>query len=198
MGPGSSFLTGNDAADELARRGSLLMLSAITCSLSSLIFRIHSFFSRTGGLLSHRSSLTHKFPRFPSRSLCSLVTLPVFSLVFVSFYLKLCGRSSRNCLLSPSVLSGYNRSPDTRFSRGTMRLMSWPDREHYLHPLQSLVVSFLLFFVSTIPFSRTGGVLSHRSSLTHRFPRSPPRNLCSLVMLAAFSLVYAATDTVFC
>ena len=45
---------------------------------------------------------------------------------------------------------------------------------------------------------RTGGVLSHRSSLTHRFPRFPPRNLCSLVMLAMSSLVNAATDTAFC
>ena len=76
--------------------------------------------------------------------------------------------------------------------------MSWPDRERYSHPLQSLVVSLLLSLVSTLVFSRTGGVLSHRSSSTHRFPRFPPRNLCSLVMLAVFSLVYAATDTAFC
>ena len=41
--PGHSFLPGNDAADELARRGALLALSAIPCSLSSLISRIHSF-----------------------------------------------------------------------------------------------------------------------------------------------------------
>ena len=40
------------------------------------------------------------------------------------FYLKLCGRSGRNCLLSPSVLSGYNGSPDTRFSLGATRLTS--------------------------------------------------------------------------
>ena len=78
--------------------------------------------------------------------------------------------SGRNCLLSPPVLSGYNGSPDTRFSRGTTRLMSWPDGERYLHPPQSLVVSLLLSLVSTLVFSRTGGVLSHRSILTHRFP----------------------------
>ena len=46
-------------------------------------------------------------------------------------------------LLSPSVLSGYNGSPDTRFSRGTTRLMSWPDGERYLRSPQSLVVSLL-------------------------------------------------------
>ena len=64
------------------------------------------------------------------------------------FYLKLSGRFGRNCFLFP-VLSGFNRSPDTRFSRGTTRLMSWPDGERYSCPLQSLVVSFLLSLVST-------------------------------------------------
>ena len=42
--PGHSFLPGNDAADELARRGALLAPSAIPCSLSPLISRIHSCF----------------------------------------------------------------------------------------------------------------------------------------------------------
>ena len=37
-----SFLLGNDAADELARRGALLAPSAIPCSLSPLISRFHS------------------------------------------------------------------------------------------------------------------------------------------------------------
>ena len=40
--PGHSFLPGNDAADELARRGALLVPSAIPCSLFPLISRIHS------------------------------------------------------------------------------------------------------------------------------------------------------------
>ena len=40
--PGHSFLPGNDAADELARRGALLAPSAIPCSLSPLISRIRS------------------------------------------------------------------------------------------------------------------------------------------------------------
>ena len=39
---GHSFLPGNDAADELAKRGALLAPPAIPCSLSPLIFRIHS------------------------------------------------------------------------------------------------------------------------------------------------------------
>ena len=111
--------------------------------------------------------------------------------------LKLCGRSGRNCLLSPPVLSGYNGSPDTCFSQGMTRLTSLPDRERYLRPPQSLVVSLLLSLVSTIVLSRTGGVLSFPSILTHRSPRFPLRNLCSLVMLAVSSLVFAATDTAF-
>ena len=69
--------------------------------------------------------------------------------------------------------------------------MSWPDRELCLRPLQSLVVSFLFTLVFTLLFYRTGGVLSDRNSSTSRFPRFPPRNLCSLVTLAVFSLVYA-------
>ena len=75
--------------------------------------------------------------------------------------------------------------------------MSWPDGEGYSCPLQSLVVSLLLSLVSTLVFSRTGCVLSHRSSLTHRLPRFSQRNLCSYVTLALSSLVYAATNTAF-
>ena len=77
------------------------------------------------------------------------------------------------------MLSGYNGSPDSRFFRGTTRLISWSDVKHSSCPLQSLVVSLLLSLVSTLVFSRTGGVLSHRNSLTHKFLRFPPRNLCS-------------------
>ena len=58
-------------------------------------------------------------------SFCLTLVLssPPCSLLHLSCYLKLCGRSDRNCLLSP-ILSGYNGSPDTRFSRGTTQLMS--------------------------------------------------------------------------
>ena len=134
--------------------------------------------------------------------LFSYLTIVPFSppcpLLHLSSYLKFCGRSGRNCFLSPPVLSGYKGSPDTRFHRGTTRPMSLPDGVRYLRPPLSLVVCLLLSLVSTLVLSRTGAVLSHQNSLTHRFPRFPPRNLCSLVMLAVFSLVYAATDTAFC
>ena len=73
-------------------------------------------------------------------------------------------------LSSPSVLSNYNGSSDTRFSWGMTQLMSWLDGERYLRPLQSLVVSLLLPLISTLVLSWIGGILSHRSSLTHRFP----------------------------
>ena len=62
---------------------------------------------------------------------------------------------------------------------------------------QSLVVSLLLSLVSTLVLSRTGGVLSPQSILTHRFPQFPLGSLCSLVMLAVSSLVFAAMDTAF-
>ena len=119
-----------------------------------------------------------------------VLSLPPCPLLHLSFYLSLYGRSGRNSILSPPVLSGYNGSPDIRFSRGTTRLMSWPDGERYLRALQSLVVSLLLSLVSTLVSSRTGSLLSHQNSSTHRFSQFPLRNLCSLV--------YAATDTAFC
>ena len=59
--------------------------------------------------------------------------------------------------------------------------MSLPDGERCLRPPQSNVVSLLLPLV----FSRTGGVLSLQSILTHRFPQFPLRNLCSLGPLSS-------------
>ena len=123
---------------------------------------------------------------------------PLYPFLHFSFYLKFPGRFGRNCILSSTVISSYNGYPGARFSRGTTQLMSWPDRERYLPPLQSLVFCLLFSLISTLVFSRTGGILSHRNSLTYRFPRFPTRNLCSLVMLAVFSLVFAAMDTAYC
>ena len=116
------------------------------------------------GLGSINKSATSLLLLSDSRFVLTTLSSPPF------FYLILSGRSGRNCLLSPPVLSGYNGSPGTRFSRETTRLMSWPDGERYLRPPQSLVVSLLLSLVSTLVFSRTGGVQSHQSILTHRFP----------------------------
>ena len=72
------------------------------------------------------------------------------------FYLSnLSGRSGRNCFLSALVLSGYNRTSDICFSRGTTWLKNWPNGYSYSCPLQSLAVSFLLSLVSILVFSRT-------------------------------------------
>ena len=74
-------------------------------------------------------------------------SLPPYPLLHLSFYLKLCGRSGMNCLLSPPVLSDCNGSPNTRFCRRMMRLMSWPDGECYscsLSPLISRIHSCLI------------------------------------------------------
>ena len=78
--PGNSFLPGNDADDELARRGALLALSAIHCSLSPLIYCIASspflglaayclikILRHTGSLDFHRVTCASS-----TRSLCSL------------------------------------------------------------------------------------------------------------------------------
>ena len=81
--------------------------------------------------------------------------LTLCPLLRLSFYLKPSNRSGRNYLLSPPLLSGNNGSADTRFSRETTPLMSWPDGERYLCSWQSLVVSLLFAFI----FSRIGGVL---------------------------------------
>ena len=134
------------------------------------------------------SHLLYYLTHFLSSPSCPLLNL--------SSYLKLCGRSGRNCLLSP-VLSGYNGSPDTCFSWGTMQLMSWPDGKRCLRPLQSVLASSLISRIH-FSFTWTGGILSHQKFLTHRFPRFPPRNFCSLVMLTVSSLVFAATNTAFC
>ena len=116
------------------------------------------------------SAAPTSLPFLFSYYLTIVLSSPSCPLLHLSCYLKLCGKSGRNCLLSPPVLSDYNGSPDTRFSRGTTRLMSWPDGERCLRPPQSPVVSLLLSLVFTLLFSRTGGVLSHRSIFDTQVP----------------------------
>ena len=78
----------------------------------------------------NRSTVSLPFPS-------SLSVLASCFLLRLFFHLNLFHRSSRNSLFS-SVLSDYYGSLDTRFVRGTTRLMSWPGGERYLYPLQSL------------------------------------------------------------
>ena len=67
--PGHSFLQGNNAADELARRGAILLPSPVPCSSLLLPLVSTLLFSLTGGVLSHLHSFTHRFPRYLQRNL---------------------------------------------------------------------------------------------------------------------------------
>ena len=97
---GHSFLPGNDAADELVRRGALLAPSAIPCSLSPLIYRIHScFFSDC------RRTVSSKYfdTQVPSISTEKLV-LPRHARCVLS-----CLRCNGHSLLLSSYLSRIDR-----------------------------------------------------------------------------------------
>ena len=98
--PGHSFLPESEAADQLARRGVLLASSAIPCSLSSLISRIHScFFS------DWRRTVSSKFfdTQVPSISTKELV------LLFHARCVLSCFRYNGHSLLLGSYLSRIGR-----------------------------------------------------------------------------------------
>ena len=117
--PGHLFLSGNDAADKLARKRALLAPSAISCSLSPLISRIHSslfsdwrrtvslkFFDTQAPLISTEELMLPRHARCVlSRLRCSKHSL------LLSFYLfgisrienpscSACGHSPRTPLIS--------------------------------------------------------------------------------------------------
>ena len=99
--PGHSFLPGNDAADGRARRGVLLAPSAVPCSLSPLISRIHScLFS------DWRCSVSSKYfdTQVPSISTEDLV-LPRYARCVLSRL-----RCNGHSLLLGSYLSGIGRT----------------------------------------------------------------------------------------
>ena len=58
--------------------------------------------------------------------------------------------------------------------------------------------SSLSHLVSTHSFSWTGGIPSHHNSWTHSFPKYPVKNLCFLIMVSLFSIVFDAMNTAFC
>ena len=80
---GHSFPPKNEVADELGRRGVLLLPPSVPSSylLFPIVFAV---VSRAGGVLSYLNSSTHRYSWWPLRNLCSLVTLAVFSLVFAA------------------------------------------------------------------------------------------------------------------
>ena len=89
-----------------------------SCPLQSLVISLVStlFFSRTEGVLSHQNSLTHRFPWFVLKNLCSLVTLAVCPLssllnghsLLLSSYLTKIGR-----IENPSCSVFEHSSQDT-------------------------------------------------------------------------------------
>ena len=177
-----------------SKGGSGARANCTLCGTKATVFFLagpvcSSFFAEAGVILQAlRWSRQHQqVCRYVFSSL-TLALLPLSPLLRPSFYLKLSVRSGRNCLFSSPLLSGYNGSSETRFSRRTTWLMSWSDRSTTRY-----VISRIRFF-----FYRTGGILSHLNSLAHRFPRCPRRNLRFLVTLAVSSFVFAATDTVWC
>ena len=98
--PRHSFLPGNSTADELARQGALLVPSAIPCSLSPLIPRIHSCL-----FLDQRHTVSSKYfdTQVPSISTEDLV-LPYHARCVLS---HLC--CNRRSLLLGSYLSRIGR-----------------------------------------------------------------------------------------
>ena len=114
--PGHSFLPGNDAADELARRGALLVPSTIPCSLSFLISRIHSrLFSDWRRTVSSKYFDTQVFSIsteelvLPRRACCALSRLCCNGhSLLLGFYLSRIGR-----IENPSCSACGHSSQDT-------------------------------------------------------------------------------------
>ena len=98
--------------------------------------------------------------------------------------------SSVSCSLYADDLAIWSSSPSVptavEISQGALfRLKHWS--EYWCLPLNPSQCEASFFSVEL-----------HQANLQFNlFLRFSPRNLCSLVMLAAFSIVYAATDTSF-
>ena len=131
---------------------------------------------------------TIKSPLLLSFYLTLVLSLPLCPLLHLSSYLKLCGRSGWNCYLSPPVMLGCNGSPDTRISRETTRLMSWPDGERYLCPLQFLCsLSPLMSRIHSSDFSNLRRTTSSKlfdTQIPLIFTKCAPSS-CSLCFLSS-------------
>ena len=122
-----------------------------------------------------------------SRSILATLSSPPSFLLPQTFWQKL---SSFSCSIRLQMIHGHSFLPRNDVADEVARLGA------LLAP--SAIPCSLCSFTPRIRFSWTVSVLSRLNFSTRRFSRFPPRNLCFLVMLTAFSLVYAATDTAFC
>ena len=97
---------------------------SLSVALSPLLSFQQAQYAQVPQKLRHSASFcsTNKSATFSHLTLA--LSLPPCPLLHLFFYFKLSGR---NCLLSPSVLSGYSGSLDTRFSQRMTRLMCWPN-----------------------------------------------------------------------
>ena len=123
------------------------------------------------------------------------LTLVLFSplclLLHLSSYLKLSGRNWFSLLLCYQATMGSRVLASSEKQR-----CWWTGKTGCATCALCNPLSFSLFWslASTLVFSRTGGALFHLNSSTHRVSLDCLREICvSLVKLAAYSLVYAAT-----
>ena len=107
--------------------------------------------------------------------LTPVLSSPLCPLLHLSFYFNFSGRSGRNCLLFPFVLSGYSGSPDTCFSVDELA-----DGERYSCPLQSLVVSFNLLYPLFSYWRRTVSSKFFDTQVSSIFTEEPvlPHHAC--------------------
>ena len=135
-------------------------------------------------------------PNFSSSPTLALSLLH-FPFLRPSCYLTLSATSGRNYHFSHSLSSGCNRFSVIYFFQKMAWPMSWPDWVPCSSHILTHIVSYLPL-VSTLFFSRTGGVLSHQNCSTQRLLQCSLMSLCFIVKLLVSSLDFAATDTVFC
>ena len=127
----------------------------------------------------------------------ALATFSCFTFFFNLIHSGISGRKYLFFAPSP-LLSGYNGFPVIYSCRKMTQKMNWSGKVHCSSHSLSHVVSLLLTLVSTLWFSRTRGALSYQSFMTQMPTQHLLRELCSLVTLSVFYLVFAAIETAFC
>ena len=105
------------------------------------------------------------------------IRLSFCPLLHLSFYVRLSVRSGRNCYLS-SVVSGYNESPDIRFSRGMTRLTSWPDGEQKKTYLEDFPP-----YIKRVSDNKATNIINERQQIRYKnvmTDQTSRQNFCNL------------------